>query len=391
MASFILQHAEQILVEWEAFANSLFPASITMDSVAFRDHARRMLEAIASDIETPQSEDQQALKSKGRGPVLDGVETAAAAHGVLRHAVGFDLRQLVAEFRALRASVLRTWLGRNRRTGRAVIHFDVIRFNEAVDQALAESIATYSDELAKSRANFLTTLGDDLRRPLSAMSGALNIFSGSGGDASRAEVFAVGTRSVSSMSGMIRDMSEYTRTHLERGISIAPCAANLENICKTAISEVSLVYPQTSFRFEAGGNLEGVFDRERIHQMVSNLLSNGVQSASRGTPIILIVQGNEDALTLSVTTAEVRIVAVPMHEIVACAPGTRLDPADTGAYANLGLAMFMAREIALAHGGTIHAASAGSRTTFTVVLPRAAAALARLPAGARVAGPPLIH
>ena len=179
----------------------------------------------------------------------------------------------------------------------------------------------------------------------------------------RALAFAVGVRSISSMSGMIRDMSEYTRTHLEKGISIVPCEANLENICKTAISEVSLVYPQTSFRFEAGGNLEGIFDRERIHQMVSNLLSHGVQSASRGTPIILIVQGNEAALSLSVTAAEARIVAAPMQEIVASAPGTRLDPADTGAYANLGLAMFMAREIALAHGGTIHAASAGSRKT----------------------------
>jgi signal transduction histidine kinase len=361
-----------------------------MDSPALRNHAKQMLEAIAKDIETAQSEDQQTLKSKGLGPVFHGVETAAAAHGVLRHAVGFDLRQLVAEFRALRASVLRLW-GASKRPARRAVAFHATRFNEAVDQALAEAIAAYSDELAKSRETFLATLGDELRHPLSAMSRALNTFSASGDDANRAEVRAVGTRSVSSMSGMIRDMSEYTRTRLEKGILLTPCEANLEIVCKTAISEVSLVYPQTSFRFEAGGNLEGIFDRERIHQMVSNLLSNGVQRAKRGTPIFVLVHGDEDALTLSVTTAEVRIVAAPLQEMVTSARGAPVDPADTGAFANLGLAMFIAREIVLAHGGTIHAASSGSRTTFTVVLPRAAAALAGVADCARVAGPLFIH
>ena len=397
MASFILEQIEEILVEWESFAKSLSPASTTMDSLALRDHAQQMLEAIAKDMETAQSDDQQALKSKGRGPIFEGVETAAAAHGVLRHAVGFDLGQLVAEFRALRASVLRLWLAEERLRELPTCRFDVIRFNEAVDQALAESIATYSDELAKSRETFLTTLGNDLRHPLSAMSGALSRFSALGDDANRAEVFAVGNRSVSSMSGMIRDMSDYTRTRLKKGISIMPCEANLEIVCNTAIREVSLAYPQTSFRFEAGGNLEGIFDRERIHQLVSNLLNEGVQRGKRGTPISVVVHGDEDALSMNVTTAEVRIVAAPLQEIVASAVEAPPNPSDTGAFANLGLAMFVAREIVLAHGGTIHVASVGSGTTFTVVLPRAAPALvgaAILQASeleGNVAGLPVIH
>ncbi len=57
------------------------PAAATMDSVALRDHAKQMLEAIAKDIQTAQTDSEQALKSKGLGPVLLGVETAAAAHG----------------------------------------------------------------------------------------------------------------------------------------------------------------------------------------------------------------------------------------------------------------------------------------------------------------------
>ena len=398
MAGFILEHIEEILVEWDSFARSLSPASTTMDSLALRDHAQQMLEAIAKDIETSQSDDQQALKSKGLGPVFEGVETAAAAHGVLRHAVGFDLRQLVAEFRALRASVLRLWVAK-KKTGLRTTALHMIRFNEAIDQALAEAIATYSDELANSRESFLATLGNDLRRPLSAMSGALNIFSASGDDANRAELFAVGTRSVSSMSGMIRDMSEYTRTRLEKGISLTPCEANLEIVCKAAISEVSLVYPQTSFRFEAGGNLEGIFDKERIHQLVSNLLNNAVQRGKRRTPISVIVHGDEDALTLSVTNAGVRIVAAPApaQAIVDSPVAASMEIANPRASANLGLAVFVAREIVLAHGGTIHAGSAGTGTIFRVVLPRGALGLgsAASPRAPKlrvdVAGTRLIH
>src|SRR3954471_4287870 len=96
--SFILEHLEEIVQEWEAFAKTQTPASDTMDSLALRDHAKQMLQAIAKDINTWQSEEQQTLKSQGIGPVFKGVETAAAAHGILRHAVGFDLKQLVAEF-----------------------------------------------------------------------------------------------------------------------------------------------------------------------------------------------------------------------------------------------------------------------------------------------------
>jgi signal transduction histidine kinase len=368
MGAFILEHMEEILVEWESFARSISPAGATMDSLALRNHAQPMLEAIAKDLETSQSDVQQALKSKGLGPTSEGVVTAAAAHGVLRHAVGFDLRQLVAEFRALRASVLRLWVGR-KKPRFPTKAFHIIRFNEALDQALAESIATYSDELARSRKSFLTGLGDDLLHPLAAMSVALQNFSASGGDANRAQAFAVGNRSVSSMSGMIRDMSEYTRIRLEEGISLAPCEANLEIACQIALNEVGVVYPHTAFRFECGGDLDGVFDKQRIQQLAANLLSNAVQRGKRGAPISLIVRGVEDALTLSVTytRAGVPVTAEPSVQ----AP---LEPPHARAAANSSLAVFVAREIALAHGGTMHAASAGPATTFTVVLPRVAVA-----------------
>ena len=96
LPSFIQQHMEPILVEWEAFARTLVPAAAGMNSLALRDHAQQILEAIAKDLATSQTREQQAAKSKGRAPVIEGApETAAQTHAVLRARSGFDINQQI--------------------------------------------------------------------------------------------------------------------------------------------------------------------------------------------------------------------------------------------------------------------------------------------------------
>jgi signal transduction histidine kinase len=370
LASFLIEHMEEIVTEWEAFARTMTPAAGTMDSLALRDHAKQMLEAIAKDIRTTQTDREQTLKSKGLGPVDDGVETAAAAHGALRHHVGFDLGQLVAEFRALRASVLRIWVAK-KKYGDPESAYEMTRFNEAIDQALAESVATYSEELTKSRDTFLGMLGHDLRSPLGAVAGALHIMAHSKEENVRASALAAGTRSVAAMGAMIRDLLEYTRTRLGKGIPIVPVTANLESVCKTAISEISLVHPQTAFRFESGGALEGVFDTERMHQVISNLLNNAVQHGKRGIPVFLVVSGGSEALSFHVTNAGPPIPLAHLETIFQPLVQLPKEGEEARGSTNVGLGLFIAREIVLAHGGTIEVtSSATAGTTFTVILPR---------------------
>jgi signal transduction histidine kinase len=387
MASFLTEHLDEIVSEWETFARTLTPAAATMDSLALRDHARQMLEAISKDIQTAQSDRQQTLKSQGLGPVFNGVETAAAAHGILRHQVGFDLAQLVAEFRALRASVLRLWVAKEK-YGDADSAYELARFNEALDQALSESVATYSAELAKSRDMFLGILGHDLRSPLGAVSSALHVLAMSTEESVRNRASAAAVRSVAAMSAMIRDLLEYTRTRLGKGIAIAPVPANLESVCKAAIEEIGLVHPQTAFRFEAGGRLDGVFDVERIHQVLSNLLNNAVEHGTRGRAISLVASGDEGKLGLKMTNAGSALE--PSHLQVIFEPLVQV-PAkqeDARGATNLGLGLFIAREIVLAHGGTIEATSSGKDgTTFSIELPRSRNAPVRTQAGGRAARP----
>jgi hypothetical protein len=90
-------------------AKTQLPAATGMSDLALRDHAKQMLEAIALDIETKQSSKQQYDKSKGLDLAVTDSITAAATHGTLRENSGCSLPQLLAEFRALRATVLRLW------------------------------------------------------------------------------------------------------------------------------------------------------------------------------------------------------------------------------------------------------------------------------------------
>ncbi len=343
-----------------------------MSPSALRDHVRQMLETIAKDIETWQSNGQQELKSKGLGAGLGAGETAAESHGALRHTSGFDLGELVAEFRALRATVLRLWV-QKKKYGDAATVYEITRFNEAIDQALAESVATYSEELGKSRETFLAILGHGLRGPLSALESSLLILSQPASDVGRAEAMAAGAQSLSSMDAMVQDLLEYTRRRLGKGIPITVAPANLEGVCKAVVAEVSRVYPQTAFRFESGGQLDGSFDGARMYQAISNLLNNAAQHGNRGFPVLIVAGGDNSRLTLQVKSRGLPIAPDLLQVVFDPLVQIPVEESDSRRFTTLGLGMFIAREIVLAHGGTIDArSSAEDGTTFTVELPRAA-------------------
>ena len=135
LADFIEQNLPQILGQWESFAASLLPAAAKMDAANLRDHAEQILRAVVQDLRTPQTLEQSLDKSLGRGDAASTTgETAAQTHALLRASSGFTIRQLVAEYRALRASVLALW-ARAGPEGANTLE-DMGRFNEAIDQAM---------------------------------------------------------------------------------------------------------------------------------------------------------------------------------------------------------------------------------------------------------------
>ncbi|HET7728969.1 MAG TPA: HAMP domain-containing sensor histidine kinase [Usitatibacter sp.] len=370
LSAFITANLPLILAEWEVFAKTLLPSAATMDSLALRDHARQILEAIARDILEPQSEGERSTKSKGGDTQEDSVDSAAGIHGALRHTAGFDLRQLFAEYRALRASVLRLWAEQAEGAGTAALE-QMTRFNEAIDQALAESVARYSEDVDTSRDTFIAILGHDLRSPLQAVTMSSGILGSPGvSETMRAKALARIQRSALTMNHMIRDLLEYTRARLGKAIPIRPQTLDVGAVVREALAEVQAGYPQQSFRIESEGELEAMIDAPRMQQAITNLLMNAIQHGTRGTAIELIARSRGSSVAIEIGNKGKKIAPQSMHTLFD--PLIQLeDSPDDRRSMNLGLGLYIARDIAVGHGGSIEAASTEERTSFTILVPRA--------------------
>ena len=365
-------HHKEILFEWDKFARTHSPLNTVMSSNGLRDHAHQLLKAIATDMQSHQSAKQQSQKSQGDRPRQKGIEIAAIAHGSMRQSSGFTLSQIAAEFRALRASVLRLWLLQIEEMTEE-ISYEMIRFNEAIDEALAQSIASYTAETGRTRDMFLAVLGHDLRSPLHVMSMAGHFLKKT--PSASEEIHQTGARiitSTASMSLMVNDLLEYGRTQLGGSFCIKRHIVDMQRICQSVMDEAQFVHPECVFVLQPSGELIGPFDEARLHQVFSNLLNNAAHYCTPQAPIEMIVQGESDVIEVKVHNVgpvipqkSLQSIFNPLTQLSAKAEHTN------SLCHSAGLGLFIAREITHAHGGTIKVESSKQAgTVFTVQLPR---------------------
>jgi signal transduction histidine kinase len=371
LPEFIRQHVDRIVDEWEQFASTITPAAEHMDSVALRDHARVILLAAARDMTTAQSASEQMAKAKGEGPEkTPSLDEAGASHGELRHTVGFDLVQMTSEFRHLRACVIRLWVGSLDSPDLAYFQ-DMIRFNEAIDEALAESTAAYAEQVDRSRDIFLAILGHDLRAPLQAVSMSTELLLRKAkleGDAlACAHNIKRGARH---MAVMVSDLLELVRSRLGKSLPIEPAPMDLADAAHAAIGEACAGNPECDQKLVISGNTQGNWDRGRLDQLLQNLIGNALQHGLNKRDVTITLAGEPEAVCLTVHN-----FGKPISEE---AIGTIFDPLVRSAdeelgqpSTSLGLGLFIVNEVVQAHSGTIEVSSNETDgTLFTVVLPR---------------------
>jgi signal transduction histidine kinase len=365
---------EAILQAWEDFARTIEPPALTMDDVALRDHAQQMLQVFASDLDTPQTDKERCAKSEGRGQRTAG-DTSAEVHAEARLQSGYTVVQLVSEYRALRTSVLTLWTA-NHPDNHAEDMADVTRFNEAVDQALAESVARYETMVKRSQNMFLAILGHDLRNPLGTVVAGSNFIMEAVDIPPR--YILVATRifnSAKRMNKLVCDLIDFTRTHLGPGIPIRPREGNLVKVCEDVVNELRISHPEMQIDLHAPATLEAHFDDQRVAQMLSNLVGNAIQYGASDFPVTIRITPGADADADITVAVNNRGAPIEAHQLAAIFdPLVRISgdvSLATSERTSLGIGLFIAREIAQAHGGRIDVTSdAASGTTFNITLPR---------------------
>jgi signal transduction histidine kinase len=299
LSDFILENMESILQAWQDFARTIEPPALTMDDTALRDHAKLMLTDIALDLKTPQTPLEQSEKSKGKAPRGDH-DTAAETHAEARLLSGYSVEQLVSEYRALRSSVLHQWTSQMA-SSQATDMEDVTRFNEAIDQALAESVARYAHLVKQSENMFLAILGHDLRNPLgTVITGATFIMRAT--DIPSKYVLAA-TRMFNSgqrMSKLIGDLIDFTRTHLGSGIPIKPKRMNLAEVCMNVVEELRTSHPERIIDFGSFAREDVFADDDRLAQVFSNLIGNALQYGTPRQPIGVSISSTAQEVSVSV-------------------------------------------------------------------------------------------
>ena len=371
LADFIRHNEAAIVEEWIEFAKTRTPASDAMSRLALKDHIVDILRFVAADLEAPQTRAEQFDKSRGLnaedGPFSN---SAAEVHAALRLADGFDIDQMVSEYRALRASVVKQWVAKHKSLASTDLG-DLTRFNEAIDQAVTESVAHYTKTINNSRNLFLGILGHDLRNPIGAASMAAQSMERAGStDPKQAKIVAELVRTTNRATRILNDLLDLTRTSFGTEIPISRSEVDMVALCHSIADEFRGIHHSRLINVKHQGDPVGYWDVARTGQVLSNLIGNALQHSGASSPITVTVLGNEpDAIKVFVHNFGRPIPVESQRSIFQS--WMRGQVQDVGENTHLGLGLYIARLFIEAHGGEIDVTSdEKSGTTFLVQLPR---------------------
>lgn len=366
LADFIENHITEIVDDAETFAKTITSVGRQLDREALRDHIPEMLRVMVADLRTEQTDREARLKSEGKyDPASDSALTAAQTHAGTRAEQGFDIVQLVSEYRVLRASILRLWAKRCKPDEESIE--DINRFNEAVDQAIAESVGTFAAQTDRWRDVFLGILGHELRGPLSAILLASEILGGMEMDAPIAKNVARIIDGGERMRSLLHDLLDFNRASFGLGLLINRAPVDLAEACANEVELVRTTWPGHQITYASSGETQGSFDESRVREVVWNLVSNAAKYGDASQPIRVLVDGQGNGVKIVVQNAGPGISGAKLGELFE--PLRRASTKDA-VDGSLGLGLFVVKQVAIAHGGEVEVSSSNGLTEFSVLLRR---------------------
>lgn len=370
LAAFIRSNEDAIVAEWQGFARTYLLSAAHMDQNSLRDHVVGLLRFIADDLETPETERERSEKAKGQGPKEGGADDSAAeTHATLRYIGGFDTIEMISEFRALRASVIKLW--RSEWTKTEDILPDLLRFNEAIDQVMTESLSRFTERLNYAGNLLAETLVHGFRDSLEdvrdsakglTMKGALDI--------EGVRLVSKIESSTGRLTSLVSDLIDVVGIRIGNNVPIVPAYMDIEAVIRETSGKVQAAHPSRKIQIETSGDLQGEWDRTRVEQVLSNLIDNAVQHGLKTSEINITANGTDEEVILSVHNGG----AFPSDFV-----GTIFDPQFRpenerqiqSKTLRLDLGFLIAKAIMTSHGGSITVSPSEEKgTTFAAHFPR---------------------
>jgi signal transduction histidine kinase len=174
---------------------------------------------------------------------------------------------------------------------------------------------------------------------------------------------------------MVNDLLDFTAAGLGAAMPLSPVAMDLESLCQEVVEETRAAHPTGKVRFQAHGDLTGEWDAGRLRQVLSNLLGNAVQHGSGAGPVELSARGEGSHVRLAIRNGGRPIPPDALPTIFdPLVRGSSPESEKNRRPGSIGLGLYIAREVAIAHGGDIDVESSEKAgTVFTVRLPRSRA------------------
>jgi sigma-B regulation protein RsbU (phosphoserine phosphatase) len=236
---------------------------------------------------------------------------------------------------------------------------------KAAEKAAAEKLRREHDA-AELREQFIAVLGHDLRNPLASISAGARLLDQTAQSEKQRQIIAMMQTTVMRMAKLIDDILDLARGRLGGGIGLEPTAhLPLEPVLVQVVDELRLASSGrtivTEFRIDRAVNC----DRSRIGQMLSNLLGNALTHGASNKPIVVHAETTATSFELWVSNAGETIPASAMDKL--------FEPFFRGnaraSRQGLGLGLYIASQIAKAHGGEMAVTSTAAETRFTFTMP----------------------
>src|SRR5277367_2172761 len=286
LSEFINLNSERIVRDWEDFAKTLASGE-HLPRWILRDHASAILTFITQEMETA-----HRMQEQTKTTAEDALQRVSAAHAALRVESGFDLAEVIAEYRSLGRCVLTMWRASEPADFSRGAE-EITEFVKVLDESLGAAVSAYEQRETQYRDLFLGILGHDLRNPINAISfSAINLASSDLDETQRLSLTRI-LNSTARLGSMVNDVLDFARGRLGSTMPLNLVAANLATLVREVVDEVRTACPDSSISFSTTGELDGHWDTERLKQAISNLLLNAVQHGTGKT--VSVIAKRDDA------------------------------------------------------------------------------------------------